>query len=146
MLSGPTAAYIPSWNLLNQYTTLLKFLLRPANAPCCARGPAGLGAPCLNILDNCIRGLTSQLNVIVRKLAQLGIIHAVVLILLGCAQRQPWDEVHQEKDEARAAEGVGETCDRVGKLVCELDVVPVEPATWDDGGAVEGCYVITVGY
>lgn len=131
--------------LINTTTTLLNLLLSPNHARSCAHGRAPLRATSLDILDNHIRSLAPQLNIIIRELAQLRIIHAVVLILLGRAQRQPWDQVHQEQNEARAAEGVGEACYGIGELVGQLDVVFVEPATGDDGSAIESCYVITVG-
>ena len=47
--------------------------------------------------------------------------------------------MHHPQDERGDAEGVSDPGDGVGELVCELDVVAVEPAARDEGEAVEAC-------
>lgn len=66
-----------------------------------------------------------QFDVIVGELANLGIIHAKNFSFFGGAQAQAGDEVHDEEDEAGAAEGVGEAGDGVRKLEGELDPVAI---------------------
>lgn len=72
MPSGPTATGIYFTSrpvpLLNQYN-LLNFLLRPDHAYGCTPLRAPSRASRLNILDNNIRRLAPQLNIIVRELA-----------------------------------------------------------------------------
>lgn len=87
--------------------------------------------------------MTTELNIIVCKLAQLGIIEANVLLLSRGAQRQTRDKVHQEEDDTSHDKGVRESGDTVGKLVTELDVIVVQPASGDNGSAVEMGNVIT---
>jgi len=77
-----------------------------------------------------------QLHVVVRELADLGVVETQDLVLFGGAQLQAGDAVHDEEDEAGADEGVDEGGEGEGELVGELDVVVVEPAAGDDGVAV----------
>ena len=91
-----------------------------------------------------IDDIPRQLHVIVRELADLGVVHAQHLGFLRGAQLQTGDQVHDEEDEAGAAEGVGEAADGVGELVGQLDPVAVEPAAGDGGEAVEVGDVVAV--
>lgn len=87
--------------------------------------------------------VAAELDVVVGELAQLGVVEARLLVLGRGAQAEAWDEVHDEEDDARDAEGVGESGDAVGELVRELDVVAVQPAAVDLGEAIEVCDVVT---
>jgi hypothetical protein len=98
----------------------------------------------LLLTHNHIGELASQLNVIIRKLSNLGFVQTEFLFVFADAEGQAWDEVHEEEDDACAKEGVGEAGDAVGKLVGELDPVVVEPAAGDFGEAVEVGYVVAV--
>lgn len=86
--------------------------------------------------------ITRQFNIVVCELADLSIVHAEDFSFFAGAETQAGDEVHDEEDDAGAAEGVGEARDGVGELVGELDPVAVEPAALDDGEAVEVRYVV----
>lgn len=86
---------------------------------------------------------TLELDIVVRELAELGIVETHLLFLGGGAQAQAGNEVHQEEDDAGHDEGVGEAGDAVGELVAELDVIVVEPAARDLGEAVEVGDVVT---
>lgn len=86
-----------------------------------------------------------MLDIIIRKLAELAVVDADDLCFLTGAQRQAWDQVHEEEDNAGAEERVGEAGDGVGQLVAELDVVAVEPAAGDHGEAVEVGDVVPIG-
>ena len=86
-----------------------------------------------------------MLDIIVGKLAELVVVDADDFCFLTSAQRQAGDEVHDEEDDARAEEGVGEAGDGVCELVAELDVVAVEPAAGNTGEAVEVGDVVSVG-
>lgn len=93
-------------------------------------------------------GFTSKLNVVVRELANLNVVNTKNLLLFRSAKPQGWDPGAQEakstQDDASSAEGVGTACDRVGKLVAQLDPVVVEPATVNLSGAVEVSDVVTI--
>ena len=78
-----------------------------------------------------------MLDVVVREFAQLMVVDAEDLCFFGGAQAEARDQVHDEENDAGAEERIGEAGDGVGQLVAELDVVPVEPATGDNGHAVE---------
>jgi hypothetical protein len=84
-----------------------------------------------------------ELDVIVGKLAQLDVVDAGILLVGRHTQAQAGDQVHQEQDDARQDERIGEAGNGVGELVGELDVVVVDPATGDDGETIESCYVVT---
>ena len=90
----------------------------------------------------CIRRITSHLDIIIRKLAQLRIIQTHLLFLGARPQRQSRNQVHQEQNNTSPAKGISEARNGVGKLVGELDVVLVEPAARDGGRAVERGYVV----
>lgn len=79
-----------------------------------------------------VEHLPRQLDVIVRELANLGVVDAENLGFFGSAQMHARDHVEDEQDERRADEGVGAPREGVGQLVAELDPVVVEPATFDD--------------
>lgn len=89
-----------------------------------------------------VQHLARQLYVVVRELANLRIVDTEDLGLLGSAQREAGDQVHDEEDQAGAAERVDTAADGIRELVAELDPVAVEPATGDDAEAVEMCYVV----
>ena len=92
-----------------------------------------------------VNNVSRQLNIIIRELSNLSVVHAQHFGLFRCPQFETGDQVHDEEDEAGAAEGVGEAREGVGELVGELDPVSVEPAAVDDGEAVEVGYVVAVG-
>lgn len=52
------------------------------------------------------------------------------------------NEVDREQDEASANKGIYKTHHRVGKLICKLDVIVVEPASGDNSGAIKMCDII----
>lgn len=81
--------------------------------------------------------IAGKLNIVISELSELGIIDTKDLGLLGGAEGKAGDEVHDEEDDAGAAEGVGETSDGVSELVSELDPVTSDPASGDLGGAIE---------
>jgi len=83
-----------------------------------------------------VQHLSRQLNVVVGELADLRIVNAEDFGFLGCAQREPGDEVHDEEDETGAAEGVYHSADGIRELVAELDPVVVEPSAGDLGEAI----------
>jgi len=92
-----------------------------------------LAAAVLHIVQH----LAGQLDVVVGELANFGVVDAEDLGLLGGAQREARDQVHDEEDDAGAAERVDAARDRVRQLVAQLDPVVVEPAAGDLGEAVE---------
>lgn len=101
----------------------------------------GLGGEGLAGAD--VAGVALELDVVVGELAELAVVEANVLLLGGDAQAEAGHQVHQEQDQARHDERVGEAGDRVGELVAELDPVVVDPAAGDDGEAVEVGDVVT---
>jgi len=81
-------------------------------------------------------------NVVVRELAEVGIVDTDNFGLFRRTQSQSRDEVHDPAEDSRHDEGVGTCGDGVGDLVAELNPVVVEPSTWDLGDTVEardGC-------
>ncbi len=86
--------------------------------------------------------LARQLDIVVGKLANLGVVDAQDLALLADAQLQAGDQVHDEQDEAGHDEGVAAAREGVGQLDGQLDPVVVEPAAVDDGDAVEAGDVV----
>lgn len=87
--------------------------------------------------------MASKLNVIVGELAELGIIETKLLLLGRDTERETRDKVHEKQDDAGDDERVRETGNAVSELVAELDVVLVDPAAGNLGGAVEVSNVIT---
>lgn len=88
--------------------------------------------------------ITSDLNVVVRKLSNLGIVNTHDFILFGGSKAETGNEVDGKENDARAEERVGKTTDGVGQLVSKLDVVLVEPASGDGSNAVKVSNVVTV--
>lgn len=114
-------------------------MVRLASAADCADGRH----VCANTARarGCVREMRAKLcvqaNIVVRKLAELRIIHAQDLRLLVAAQTHPRDEVHQPQDDRRHHERVAHARRRVRELVAELHPVVVEPTAGDDRRAVE---------
>ena len=86
----------------------------------------------------------AHLDVVVGELAELVVVHAEELGLLGRAELEAGDLVDDEGDERRHDEGVRAACEGVGHLDVELLVVVVEPAACDEAGvdAVEADDVV----
>ena len=72
-------------------------------------GTLGARLTALNAIDN----VASDFNVVVSKLANLSIVNAHNLILLGGTQAETGDQVEDEQDDAGAEERVGKARDRV---------------------------------
>ena len=89
-----------------------------------------------------IQHLSRQLNIIICKLANLGVVDAQNFGFLGRAEREAGDQVHDEEDETGSAERIRHSADGIGKLVTELHPVVVEPAAVYFGEAIEMRYVI----
>lgn len=110
--------------------------------PSGSHGALGASVTALYAVDD----VASNLDVVVGKLANLGIINAHNLILLGSTQAESGDHVHNEQDNAGSEERVGKTGEGVGKLVAQLNVVVVDPAAGDLGGAIEVRNVVAAKY
>ena len=78
--------------------------------------------------------IATDLNVIIRKLAQLIVIHAQQLRRLISAQFQAGHEVDGVGEDGGHEEGVGAAGEDVGDLDVELAVVVDEPAAGHDAG------------
>ena len=78
------------------------------------------------------------------KLANFGIINTHNLIIFGSTETKSRNQINDEKNDTAAEKGVCKTGDRISKLVSELDVVVVNPATTNFGRAIEVGYVVTV--
>ena len=104
-------------------------------------GTLGARLAALNAIDN----VASDFNVVVSKLANLSIVNAHDLILLGSTQAETGDQVEDEQDDAGAEERVGKARDRVSQLVTQLDIVVVDPATVNFGRAIQVRNVVAVG-
>lgn len=89
-----------------------------------------------------VQHLSRQLDIVVRKLANLGVVNAQNLRLLAGAEGQAWDEVHDEEDETGSKEGVRGSGDGVSQLVAQLDVVLVQETSFDLGEPIQMRYVI----
>jgi hypothetical protein len=85
-----------------------------------------------------------QTNGTYSKLANLGIIDTHDLIFLGSAKAEAGNEVHDEKDNAGSKEGISHSGDRVSKLVSQLDIVLVDPATINLGDTIKVRNVVSV--
>ena len=77
------------------------------------------------------------------ELAQLAVIKTHLLLLSRSTQAQSGHEVHEEEDNAGHAKGVAESSNGVGKLISKLNVVVVQPASWNLAEAVKVGNVIT---
>lgn len=84
-----------------------------------------------------IEDFSGQLNIVVGKLADFGVINTEDLALFTCAEMEPRDEVKNEEDSTGQNERIGTAGKRVGKLNRELDPIVIEPATLDRGDTVE---------
>lgn len=95
--------------------------------------------------------VSSDLNVIVCKFAQLVVVHTEQFCFLGGTEVETRDVVDGERNEGRHDEGVARTRDDVGNLDVKLLVVSIGPATSDNArvNAVEtddvGCAKESVG-
>lgn len=85
-----------------------------------------------------ISNMPRQLNVIVRKLAELAVVHTNFFVLGADAEGETGDEVHEEEDDAGECKGPAEGGADAGELVAELDPVVLDPADGGVGAAVEG--------
>lgn len=92
--------------------------------------------------------LPAQLDVVVRKLANLDVVDAEDLFFFGGAELERWnplaEEVEESEDNAGHEEGVEAAGDGIGQLVAHLDPVVVEPAAGEVGEAVEVSNVVTI--
>jgi hypothetical protein len=84
-----------------------------------------------------VKYLARKLDIVVCKLADLSVVDAENLSLLGRAKGKTRDHIHDKEDETCANEGIGATSERVSQLVRELHPVVIEPTTLDAGNAVE---------
>jgi len=89
-----------------------------------------------------VQHLSRQLHVVVSELSDLSIVDAQDLGLLGGAEGEAGNQVHDEEDEAGSTKGIDHSADGIGKLVTKLDVVLVEPSTGDLGEAIKVRYVV----
>ena len=89
-----------------------------------------------------IDDVSRQFHVIIRKFSNFGVVHAQDFCLFGGAKTEAGDQIHDEEDDAGAAEGVGEAGDGVGELIGQLHPVAIEPAAFDQCEAVEVGYVV----
>lgn len=106
-------------------------------------GSVGVASAVLAIdIAGVVQHLAGQLYIVVRELANLSIVDAEDFSLLGSAERETWDQVHDKEDDAGTAEGVDTASYGISELVAELDPVAIEPAAGDDAEAVEMCYVV----
>lgn len=71
------------------------------------------------------------------KFANLSIIDAHDLVVFRSTETQTRDEVQNKQNHTAQDERIGESRDGVGKLVSQLNIVVVEPATGNLGGAIE---------
>lgn len=78
------------------------------------------------------------------KFTNLGIVDAHDLIFLGCAQAETGNEVHNQKNNAASNERIRESRHGVSQLISELDIVVVDPASWNHCGPVEASDVVAV--
>lgn len=86
---------------------------------------------------NEVGDVAGDLDVVVGELAELGVIETEVLVIDVDTEAETGDEVHEEEDQAGQDERPDETGDGTSKLVAELDVVVLDPATIDDQGTIE---------
>lgn len=94
------------------------------------------------LIGQIVQNLTSQLNVIVSKLADLRIIDTQDLSLLSSAELHARNQVEEEENDAGSAERVDASGNGICKLVAELYPVVVDPAAGDLREAVEMSYVV----
>lgn len=84
-----------------------------------------------------------RLGITYGKLSKLSVVDSKNFGLLASTQTQARNQVHDEEDDASSTESIGETSNRVGNLVAELDPVVVDPSTGNRGVAIEVRNVIT---
>lgn len=72
--------------------------------------------------------MTGDLDVIIRKLAELEIVHADLLLLGRSTEGEAGHEVHEEEDEAGEDKGPEEGGAGAGELVADLNPVVLDPA------------------
>lgn len=71
--------------------------------------------------------VSSHLNIVIRKLAQLAIISAELLLLWGDTKGEARDEVENEKENASECKGPSEDGKSTSDLVTQLNKVTVNP-------------------
>jgi hypothetical protein len=72
--------------------------------------------------------VSSHLNIVIRKLAQLAVISAELLLLRGDTKGETRDKVHEEEENASESKGPGEDGKSTSDLVTKLNKVTVNPA------------------
>lgn len=92
----------------------------------------------LDTMDN----ISSHLDVVVGEFTDFDLVHTHDLFLLRSTELETWDQVDHKEDDAAENKGVRHTSDTVTQLVGELDVVVVDPATFDHGSTVKSCNVV----
>jgi len=86
--------------------------------------------------------ISLPLHKVIGEFANLSFIDAVDLSIFSGAKRKAGNQVHKKQDDAGHAEGITETSDTIAELVSELDIVVVEPTSWDDSDAVKRSNII----
>lgn len=115
----------------------LLFRFRLADTSLCAYWGRGTTTVAGNSLRAAVQELGVGSNIVVCPLAKEGVVDADNLLLLGTPETESGDKVHGPKDDGGDDQGPRETCKSVGDLVSKLDVVVVEPTSWDDCDAVK---------
>jgi hypothetical protein len=77
------------------------------------------------------------LNEVVCEFTNFGFIDTCDFGFLGRAERETWNQVHEEEDDAGHAERVTEASHAIAELVGELDVVVVEPSTGNESDSIQ---------
>lgn len=72
--------------------------------------------------------VSSHLNIVIGKLAQLAIISAELLLLWGDTKGEARDEVENEEENASEGKGPSEDGKSTSDLVTQLNKVTVDPA------------------
>ena len=78
------------------------------------------------------------------KLADFGIINAQDLRFLRGTKAETGNKVEEEQDDARSEKRVGKARDTISKLVCELDIIMVDPSAVRRVDSVEVDNVVTL--
>ena len=74
-----------------------------------------------------ISHVSSHLNIVIGKLAQLAIISAELLLLRGDTKGEARDEVEKEQENASKSKGPGKDGKSTSNLVTQLNKVAVNP-------------------
>jgi len=81
-----------------------------------------------------------EADIVVCELTHVGVVDTEDFSLLSGTETETGDDVHYPENDGGNNEGVAEAGGRISELICKLNVVLVQPTTWDDSDSIESSH------